>query len=91
MSKNKDRDFLESLTPEQIAPIFKRVFESRDGQLALEYLRMGAHVYKPSFEEENCNPNLAIFNEGKRAVVITIETMLALPALTAAPIQEAQQ
>ena len=72
------------MTDEQIAGLYRQVFGGYNGDIVLEHLKAGAHFYKPTFDEQSVNPNedkIAIFNEGKRATIMSIETMMAIMPL----------
>lgn len=64
---------LMTLDEERIAALYKRVFNTDDGQLVLEDLKQRGFEYVPSFAGD---PYHSAFNEGKRAVVIHIQTQL---------------
>lgn len=68
---------LSTLSQKQVSQIYRNVFGSIDGQLVLEDLRFRCNVYIPSFDESQSNePWRTIFNEGKRSVLLTIETQM---------------
>lgn len=72
--RNPQSNKLAELTEEQIAGLYKRVFETTEGQLVLEDLRFRSFVYVPTFEGD---AQKGIFNEGKRSTVLHIESQIA--------------
>lgn len=66
-----------SLTDEQRHELYSRVFESDDGKLALEDLRMRCFAYLPEFVKGDRDETM--LNIGKRSVLLTIETLLTRP------------
>jgi hypothetical protein len=91
----KAQQFLATLNEEELGKVFRDVFSGWNGQLVLQYLKNSCHCYKPSFDEESDKPNardICIFNEGKRAVILSIETMmLTLPEVKPTPGEESNE
>lgn len=66
---------LKEMTPDELARLYKTVFESDVGQLVLEDLRNRCFVYMTSFRDSS---QFTAFNEGMRAVVLHLETQLRI-------------
>lgn len=77
----KAQQMILSMSVEEIAVVYRSVFGGWNGEMVLEHLKIGAHYYAPTFDETSINPNakdIAILNEGKRATVMSIETMMGI-------------
>lgn len=85
----KAQVMIASMQDHEIAQVYRTVFGGYNGELVLEHLKAGAHFYKPTFDETNPNKDVAIFNEGKRATIMSIETIMGImPPQKTAPQQE---
>lgn len=72
---NPQAEKLATLSADEIAGLYKRLFESVEGALVLEHLRLSAFVYLP--ETEGAGPDRDVFvNIGKRSVILHIETQI---------------
>lgn len=60
---------------EAIQRLYMRVFNTDDGKLVLEDIGNRCFKHIPS-TEDHCDPYLTIKNEGKRSVILHIETNL---------------
>lgn len=84
----KAQEHLATMSDDEIATIYRNKFQDWGGQLLLEHLKMGSNFYKPSFDEEVIDPCMdkrCIFNEGKRSVVLSIETFIRMQPQQEAP------
>ena len=70
---NPLQDKLNTLDMEAVANLYKRLFNSEEGQLVLEDLKNCCFCKITSFTWHDSEIN---FNEGKRAVVLHIESMI---------------
>lgn len=66
---------LQDLTNPELSRIYKNLFDTVEGKMILEDLRNRCNCYLPS-TEEHWDANKTMFNEGKRAVLLYIETQL---------------
>jgi hypothetical protein len=66
---------LVELEPHQISEIYSQVFETDAGRLVLEDLRNRCFYYVPSFEYPTAAGQTE-YNDGRRSVIIHIETQL---------------
>lgn len=72
-----EREKLAVMGDEELHHLYSRVFDTVEGRLVLEHLKLACFYYVPSFDEHTGNqPFSAIFNEGKRSIVLHIETQL---------------
>ena len=65
---------LAKLDDDALNRLYMRVFNTPDGKLLLEDLRVRCSVYDTTFD---VNSHLMAWKEGARSIVITIETRLA--------------
>jgi len=88
----KAQQMLMTMADYEISAMYRQVFGGYNGDIVLEHLKAGAHFYKPTFDEQSVNPNedkISIFNEGKRATVMSIETIMGImPPQPTVPIVE---
>ncbi|MFA5499482.1 MAG: hypothetical protein WC404_00205 [Candidatus Omnitrophota bacterium] len=75
--KNLIQEKLQTLTLEQRKQLYRDVFETEQGKLALEDLKNRSYV-KVSIEQEGGDNNLFSLGarEGRRQVILHIETMI---------------
>ena len=71
---NPLNDKLQTLDEERVANLYKTVFATEEGQLVLEDLRNRCFIKIPTPTEES--PYTTYFNEGKRSVVLHIESQI---------------
>ena len=64
---------LKKTTPEQMQTIFHNVFDTDNGQLVLAYLKTQAFYYGTT---KSASPEDTAFNEGMRAVLLSIDAIL---------------
>ena len=68
---------LESLTPEQLSAVYKRIFSTDDGMMILEDLKNRCFHYVPTTPiTGQIDSYRSAENEGMRKVVLHIQTML---------------
>ena len=69
---------LTTLSVEELESIYRQVFTTDAGKLVLEDLRNRANYFVPSFSDrgKQSDPFVCIFNEGSRAIVLTIESRI---------------
>lgn len=65
---------LAKLDDEALNRLYMRVFNTPDGQILLEDLRVRCYVYDTTFRG---NADETLVNEGMRSVIVSIETRLA--------------
>ena len=73
----KAQEKLTRISEEQLAELYKQVFTTDAAQVVLEDLRNRCFFFEPSYSG---NKEFTDFNEGKRSVILHIETQL-LPKL----------
>ena len=66
-------DKLKELQPNELANIYRRVFQSPEGQLVLEDLKNRCFMKTTPFTAYNTETN---YNCGKQAVVLHIESLI---------------
>ena len=64
---------LAQLSPEELAQIYKNVFDTAAGKLVIEDLRQRCFFYTPSFALDS---HQTAFNEGSRAALQRIEALV---------------
>lgn len=69
---NPIRQRLSQLTEEEIQQLYRDLFNTEKGKIVLEDLKLRGYSYKPSYEEGVSTE----FNEGKRSMVLHIQTMI---------------
>ena len=76
---NPEQLKLARLSQAELVNIYKDIFTSEGGKLILEDLRMRCYSYMPTYLNADGNTVSEIdfkVNEGKRSVILTIETMI---------------
>ena len=71
--RNPYLEQLKKTTPEQLETIFHAVFDTDNGKLVLEYLKVNCFFYGTT---RIGNPEDAAFNEGQRAAILSIDRIL---------------
>lgn len=83
ITKNK----LSELNINEVSSCYKTCFNTAEGRLVLEDLRRRAFIDMPSFDEVSAiDTSRVLVNEGKRSVLLHIQTMLTME-LTDEPIR----
>lgn len=62
------------MTPDEIKGVYKRTFETEDGQRVLEHLESRFHLTTSTFSSD---PTETAYREGQRTVVLFLKNMLA--------------
>lgn len=62
------------MTLDEIKGVYKRTFETEDGQKALEHLESRFHLTTSTFSSD---PTETAYREGQRTVVLFLKNMLA--------------
>jgi hypothetical protein len=73
MDRTTRNKILQELGDEELRALYARVFNTDDGQLVLEDLRNRCFIYIPTIANTDRD---TFSNEGKRAIVLTIESRL---------------
>lgn len=74
---NEIQNKLETLSPEEISNLYKKVFTSVEGQLVLQDMTNRFNPQVPSvFEDTTIDPYRLAMNEGKRSVMFHINGRL---------------
>ena len=62
------------MTPDEIKGVYKRAFETEDGEKVLEHLESRFHLTTSTFSSD---PTETAYREGQRTVVLFLKNMLA--------------
>lgn len=62
----------------EVSAIFKNIFESVDGQAALDHLKFRFFVTRSTIDGGPVDPDTMIFNEGSRAAIMYIIDLVEL-------------